>query len=95
MVGKITSKQDAKNELEIAKLLSTIENSSDYVIISEPTKCVPRTKSKQNDKDIEQCDLLKTTELESTVQLMMPWGGYPLSRINLDPYIFDYFRFIE
>ena len=95
MVGKITSKQDAKNEIEIAKILSKIENSSDYVIISEPTKCVPRTKSKQNDKDIDQCKLLKTTEIEDTVQLMMPWGGYPLSRINLDPYVFDYFRFIE
>jgi hypothetical protein len=26
---------------------------------------------------------------------MMPWGGYPLSRINLDPFVFNYFKFVE
>jgi hypothetical protein len=95
MVGKITSQQDAKNELEIAKLFSSIENSSNYVVVSEPTKCVPRVRTKQDDPDVEECDLLKTMAVEDTVQLMMPWGGYPLSRINLDPYVFDYIRFIE
>ena len=95
MVGKITSQQDAKNELEIAKILSKIHNSSDYVVLTEATKCIPRVKSKQTDKDVEQCDLLKTMELDDTVQLKMPWGGYPLSRINLDPYVFDYVRFVE
>ena len=52
MVGKITSKQDAKNELEIAKILSNIENSSEYVVLTEATKCIPRSKEKQDDTDI-------------------------------------------
>ena len=95
MVGKITSKQDAKNELEIAKVLGSIENSSNYVVLTEATKCIPRAKAKQTDNEVGECDLLKTIELDDTVQLMMPWGGYPLSRINLDPYVFDYFRFVE
>ena len=95
MVGKITSKQDAKNELEIAKVLGSIENSSNYVVLTEATKCIPRAKTKQTDDEVGECDLLKTIELDDTVQLMMPWGGYPLSRINLDPYVFDYFRFVE
>jgi serine/threonine protein kinase len=95
MVGKITSKQDAKNELEIAKILGSIKNSSDYVVLTEATKCIPRAKTKQVDGDIGQCNLLKENELEDTVQLMMPWGGYPLSRINLDPFVFNYFKFIE
>ncbi len=95
MVGKITSKQDAKNELEIAKILGSIENSSEYVVLTESTKCIPRAKGKQEDTDIGQCELLKTMDLDETVQLTMPWGGYPLSRINLDPFVFDYFRFTE
>ena len=95
MVGKITSKQDAKNELEIAKILGSIKNSSEYVVLTEATKCIPRTKAKQDDSDIGQCELLKQTELDDTVQLMMPWGGYPLSRINLDPFVFNYFKFVE
>jgi thiamine kinase-like enzyme len=95
MVGKITSKQDAKNELEIAKILGSIENSSQYVVLTDSAKCVPRVKEKQTDDEIGECDLLKTMDLDETVQLMMPWGGYPLSRINLDPFVFDYFRFTE
>ena len=95
MVGKITSKQDAKNELEIAKILGSIKNSSEYVVLTEATKCIPRAKAKQDDSDIGQCELLKKTELDDTVQLMMPWGGYPLSRINLDPFVFNYFKFVE
>jgi hypothetical protein len=87
MVGKITSKQDAKNELEIAKILGSIEKSSNYVVLTEATKCIPRAKAKQTDDEVGECDLLKTIDLDDTVQLMMPWGGYPLSRINLDPFV--------
>ena len=95
VVGKITSHRDAKNEIEIAKILSKIKNSSDYVVLSETNRCIPLTREKQDDPDIEQCEFLKTTELEDAYQIKMPWGGYPLSRINLDPYLFDYFRFVE
>jgi hypothetical protein len=34
-------------------------------------------------------------QVEDTVQLVMPWGGYSLNRINLDPFVFDFFRFTE
>jgi len=94
-VGKITSREDAKNEIKIAAILNTIQNSSNYVIAVHPETCIPRIKSKQTEQDIDQCALLKDIKLEKTVQLMMPWGGYPLSRINLDPYVFEYFRFVE
>jgi serine/threonine protein kinase len=95
LVGKITSKYDAQNELAVAKILHNIPNSSDYTIISELDNCIPRAKSRQDDKDIDKCDYLETNKLQDSIQLLMPWGGYPLSRVNLDPYVFDYFRFCE
>jgi hypothetical protein len=95
MVGKITSHRDAKNELEISRILRNIPDSSNYVIMAEPEKCTPRSKSKQDDPDIERCRLLHDIKLQNTIQMIMPWGGYPLSRINLDPYIFDFFKFME
>jgi hypothetical protein len=95
MVGKITSKHDAKNEIDIAIVLKNIENSSKYVVLTETSNCVPRVKSKQTDKDIGECELLNKIDFKDTVQLIMPWAGYPLSQVNLDPYLFNYFQFVE
>lgn len=95
IVGKITSKHDAQNELTVARILKKISGSSNYTVISELDSCIPRAKSKQDDNDIEQCDYLEEKKLQDSIQLLMPWGGYPLSRVNLDPFVFDYFRFCE
>jgi hypothetical protein len=95
MVGKITSKDSAKNEIGIAKILNQIPDASEYAILAEEETCIPRTKSKQSDKDIGQCDLINEIKIENTVQILMPWGGYPLSSINLDPFVFNYLRFFE
>lgn len=94
-VGKITSKQDAKNELEISSIIHKIPDFEKYTLVVEEERCSPKVRSKQSDNDIERCEFLKETDLEKTVQLLMPWGGYPLNRINLDPYVFDFFRFVE
>jgi len=95
LVGKITSKVDSENELRVAKFLNKIPSSSTYTIISELSSCTPRAKSRQTDKDVSKCDILNNMELQDTTQLLMPWGGNPLSHLNLDPYVFDYFRFME
>jgi len=94
-VGKITSPEDARNELEIAKYLESLADSSKYTIAPESQSCVPQARSKQTDKDIELCEFSSDMKIENTIQLIMPWGGYPLSRINLDPHYFDYFKFTE
>lgn len=94
-VGKITSRLDGYNEIAIAKYLNKLPESSKYVIIPEETPCIPRSRSKQVDSTIEQCRFSDDKPLESTIQLIMPWGGYPLSQLNLDPHIFDFFRFME
>jgi hypothetical protein len=94
-VGKITSPEDARNELEIAKYLESLANSPMYTIAPESQGCVPKARSKQVDKDIELCEFSTNMKIEETVQLIMPWGGYPLSRINLDPRTFNFLKFTE
>ena len=94
-VGKITSYEDAENEIRIANHLRKLPDSSLYTILPESKSCVPRARSKQQDKDIKECEFTDTTPLDKTIQLIMPWGGYPLSRINLDPISFNYYTFIE
>lgn len=94
-VGKITDYADAKNELKIAKYIRTIPGYHSYVIISEAGSCIPRAKSKQVDPDIDKCRFSEDMSLNTVVQLIMPYGGLPLSRINLDPSNFNFFRFME
>ena len=50
-VGKITSYEDAKNEIKIGNYLSSINDYEKYVIPAETGSCIPRVKSKQVDKD--------------------------------------------
>jgi len=94
-VGKITGPEDAKNELQIGRYINTIPDSNLYTISADSDSCTPRAKSKQTDKDLSKCNFAEDVDLENTVQLTMPWGGYPLSRINLDPKRFDFFKFTE
>jgi hypothetical protein len=94
-VGKITDYADAKNELKIAKYIRTIPGYEKYVIISESGSCIPRARSKQVDPDLEKCRFSENISLNNVIQLTMPYGGLPLSRINLDPSTFDFFRFME
>jgi thiamine kinase-like enzyme len=95
MVGKITSKNDAKNELMIAKILKKIPDSSNYTIIAEVNKCTPRARSRQSEPDIKRCEFSKDVKLENTIQILMPWGGQPLSRVNLHPRRFNLYKFTE
>ena len=94
-VGKITSYEDAKNELKIGKYLRTIDGYENYVIPAESDSCIPRAKSKQLDKDIDKCKFSDDLHLNKTVQIIMPWGGVSLNRIPLDPSNFNFFKFME
>ncbi len=94
-VGKITSVDDARNELAIADYLHTIPDVNNYTIIAEHQGCKPRALSKQKDRDIQLCEFTQGIPLETTTQIIMPWGGISLSRVNLRPRNFDFFRFME
>jgi thiamine kinase-like enzyme len=95
MLGKITSKGDATRETEIASVLKNIDGSSEYTIISETESCIPLSKSRQDDDSLEKCLFLKDNKLQNLRQVTMPWGGYPLNKINLNPSTFNYFKFCE
>lgn len=94
-VGKITSSIDAKNELAISKHLHKVPNYDRYTVIPDETSCRPRARSRQNEKDLKYCDFIKDEPLESSIQITMPWGGIPLSQLNLHPTHFDFFKFME
>ena len=84
-VGKITLPQDGRNELEISEHLHTIEGYEEYTIPVELNACVPRARSRQEEKDLEKCEFIQGQPIEKTIQLTMPWGGIALPRINLSP----------
>jgi hypothetical protein len=94
-VGKITMPEDAKNELAIAKILADIPDAPKYTLAPEPASCKPRAPSKQKNKNLGACEFVVDRKLTDTIQLIMPWGGYPLSRIDLDPAKFDFTKFME
>lgn len=94
-VGKITQLIDAKNEIMIGEYLKSIPNSSTYTVYAEHDACIPDAASEQSDQDLKECDLIRSTKLEDTVQLTMPWGGYALSRIDLKPSSFQFFKVFE
>lgn len=94
-VGKITSSLDARNEMAISKHLHSISGFNDYTVLPELESCTPRSRSKQNEKDLKFCDFAKDKPLESMIQITMPWGGIPLGQINIHPSEFDFFRFME
>jgi len=94
-VGKITSHKDASNELKIARYLQTIPNSERYSVFSKSPSCIPRAKAKQLDPDIDKCNILESADIQDTVQIIMPYGGISLNRMNLNPGQFDFFTFME
>jgi len=94
-VGKVTSIEDARNELISARYLQGLPDSSNYTIVAESKSCTPRAKSRQVDEDIELCKFTKDMPLQDATQIIMPWGGIPLSMLNINPHAFDFFRFME
>jgi serine/threonine protein kinase len=95
LVGKITSSQDARNELDISKHLHKIQEFKLYTVIPDLRSCTPRAHSRQTEPDLKLCNFTKDVPLEKTIQITMPWGGISLGQINLHPAEFDFFRFMK
>jgi len=94
-VGKITSREDATNELDIAIYMKSLPDFNEYAIIPESEPCIPLIQERQTENDLDECDFIEDNKLQDSIQLIMPWGGVPLDRINLDPRSFDFFQFAE
>jgi serine/threonine protein kinase len=93
-VGKITSHEDANNELKVARYLKTLPDSEKYAVFAE-SSCIPRALSKQDEADINKCQILEKLDIKDTIQILMPYGGSSLNRINLHPTQFNFFKCME
>jgi serine/threonine protein kinase len=76
-VGKLTWPMYSENEVFISEVLKNLKNYRKYFILIE-NSCIPETKNKQTEKDIEACKITQEIDFKDTVQLIMPYGGKPL-----------------
>ena len=88
-VGKLTIKEDAEHEYEISQVLKELPYAKEYfVLINDICTLKPRTKQKNT--NIDACKLLDTENISDVHQLIMPFGGTPLSKIESSLKIYDF-----
>ncbi len=94
-IGKLTDTLDAYNELTIAKYLNSIPDSKKYTVFAREESCIPEEYTKQKEKELSHCHIIQDGSLDKTIQLFMPWGGVPISKLNIHPSTFSFFVFFE
>ena len=107
LVGKITSKGDALQELDSTKILRTMPLAKNYFLLPEPEFCVPAPKSEQKDSELKLCAPLdverrkdEAIHMKDTYQIFQPFGGtLPLYKLldsgELHPNRFDFYSFMQ
>lgn len=90
-VGKLTSPELAQIEYKASQLLKSIPNAENYfTLITE--MCTPLPRYKQEDNELEQCELLDKKNITSMVQLVMPFSGKPLYTISKTPATLHFYK---
>jgi serine/threonine protein kinase len=79
-VGKITSKEDGHHELNISNRLSKLEGANKYFLLVEQL-CVPDSRQKQTESDLDECTPLNNIQFKDTVQIIMPFGGITIREV--------------
>jgi len=104
MVGKITSKHDAKREIFIANRLRQLPLYANYFLLPEPESCQPLEEGKQKDANFVSgtCGPIEEGRIsfKNTVQTFTPFGGKStlftsLGETNFHPSRFDFFSFMR
>jgi serine/threonine protein kinase len=88
-VTKITSIEDAEDEMAVAKLIHKIPLWKNYFIVAE-SSCEPK-----ETKQLSECKILKGEEIEDYRVLTSTYGGVPLNTYKLNFYktsFFDLFK---
>lgn len=96
-VGKVTKSEDANVEIHMTELLSEYVDADKYFILVKRS-CIPEPRYKQTTKekeDIVNCKLLENVPLNSTKQLVFPFGGKTLHSIKYTPQTIHYFSFCQ
>jgi serine/threonine protein kinase len=86
-VGKLGDTEDVRNEIEAAKVLSGVKNSSEYFSLAEPStlcKFQNLVKDEEQINDIEKCKIaLEMVEENATSKMVyynMPYGGITIKK---------------
>jgi serine/threonine protein kinase len=83
-IGKLTSIYEASIEYSFSMALKTLPYADEYFVLID-SACVPKAKHTQKDKSFSKCKGLEKVDLKKTVQLIMPFGGKPLSTLVFIP----------
>lgn len=81
-VGKITSKEDAEKEFAISQHLQSIPKAEDYFVLIHSV-CTPKPRAQQRETELPLCEPLQGVRLNTTKQLIMPFGGKPLRMLPM------------
>jgi serine/threonine protein kinase len=93
-VGKITSKDEADNEMGVSRAIrNVIPNATKYYILVEDS-CIVAPRSKQKEKELSSCNAISGVKIPTMTQITMPFGGKPL-RIVPKTIQFEFFNFAK
>ena len=82
LIDKLMPVADAIDEYSIAEKIRSIPLWKNYFIVSL-TMCTPAPRIKQTETTLSDCDILSKGRLDGYRLLRMPFGGKPLSHINI------------
>jgi serine/threonine protein kinase len=90
-VGKLTTPELGQIEYKMSQQLKDIPNADKYfTLISQ--LCTPLPRYKQEDPELEKCELLEKKSINSMVQLVMPFSGKPLYTIPKTPATVHFYK---
>lgn len=105
LVGKITVKDDADQEILIANKIRTIPLSKNYFLLPLPESCEPAPRSEQSDTNLKlgKCGPIESKDhplpYEQTQQIFTPFGGKAfygiLKASSFNPKTFDLPSFMQ
>lgn len=80
-VGKISESEEVSNEIEAAKVLTTIPNYSSYFSVVDLNNIHrPCKKSLQTDAGLDECPIIKRVNMSNMLHFTMPYSGIGLSK---------------
>lgn len=85
LVGKILPKSDVETELSLTSLIKSIPHYEDYYIVQEEENCDARNFYLARDDVAGECKLFQRTKDKNLAQLVSPYGGTALHKLQYGP----------
>jgi serine/threonine protein kinase len=90
-VGKLTKIREGQTEFEVSQKLKDIPNADKYFTIIQQL-CTPLPRYKQEDPELNKCEILKKANIDTMVQLVMPFSGKPLYSVPKSPSSIHFYK---